>query len=110
MVVHYDDGSTFAVNPYYLYREVASYGSYVFGSRVYDSRGNVGTVFDLFENGMAELTFDAYPGRFYLLNANQISSANLPAVPVTHTWPAPRPYPDPVSAQPLPAPAPQPVN
>jgi hypothetical protein len=91
--VTYENGTVNdAIDLQNVAREVQCLYGFCIGDRARDDEGYVGTITDIFENGVAELT---YPnGEVWYINLDELDPVQDDGVIITHPWPDPRPYPD----------------
>jgi hypothetical protein len=91
-IIAYDDGTKNTLDLQYVAREVSCIYGFCAGDTVADSDGYQGTITDIFENGVAEVT---YPdGEVYYLAVNELTAVDGQSVEPSYPWPDPRPFPD----------------
>jgi len=92
-VVKYDNGSENTLDLQYVAREVNSLYGFASGDLVQDSKGEQARITDLFENGVAEVTYN--DGEVWYIQINDLTPLeDNNYIPPVYAWPEPRPFPD----------------
>jgi hypothetical protein len=91
-VVAYDSGETDTIDLQYVSREVSCIYGFCAGDAVFDSDNAEGRITDVYENGMAEISYS--DGEVWYLAVNTLTPVADDNIEVVYRWAPPRPYPD----------------